>query len=56
MTPEARQWLDDYAATVEFVGLAPDMEDLRRVLWIMSLKLAGGQKCPEKNTPPKTRN
>lgn len=56
MTSEALQWLDDYAATVEFVGVAPDMEDLRRVLWVMSLKLAGAEECPEKNTSPKTRN
>lgn len=56
MTEEAQRWLDDYAATVEFVGLAPDMEDLRRVLWIMSLKLAGAQQCPVKNTSPKIQN
>ena len=56
MTPEARQWLDDHAATVEFVGQALDMDDLRRVLWIMSLKLAGEPKCQEKNTLHRTRN
>lgn len=56
MTPEAKQWLDDYAETVEFVGMTPDIEDLRRVLWVLSLKLAGARLCQEKSTSLKIRN
>lgn len=56
MNAEAKQWLDDYAATVEFVGMAPDIEDLRRVLWVLSLKIAGATPCQAKSTSLKTRN